>query len=89
MFHRSSEKNHALLFEEILKEGREEGEGRVPSFFFFLRMIAKRKSKSCYDWVILFRLKSKGFPYQDSIGGGVQPYRWSGKEEAERLQDQA
>lgn len=35
MFHRSSEKNHALLFEEILKEGREEGEGRVPSFFFF------------------------------------------------------
>lgn len=88
MFHRSSEKNHALLFEEILKEGREEGGGES-TFIFFLRMIAKRKSKSCYDWVILFRLKSKGFPYQDSIGGGVQPYRWSGKEEAERLQDQA
>lgn len=78
-----------ILGEKVRGGGRKEG-GKKVFFFFFLQDDCERKNdrKAAFrprNWAILFRLRSKGFPYQDSIGGAR--CRW--KEEAKRLQDQA
>lgn len=81
-----------ILGEKVRGGGgrRGEGGGGRKYFFFFLQDDCERKNdrKAAFrprNWAILFRLRSKGFPYQDSIGGAR--CRW--KEEAKRLQDQA